>query len=132
MIRLSSSELEVDRIYQLERLNVRWNFPHYVDDNHIRVDVKYKQSGYLNSYDVRVGYRFSDGTVVAPLRSPNIAPSSVIHLNPNHTLCLFDPRDYPINKRFVLADEIIPWVLEWTFYYEMFLLTGVWRGSEAA
>lgn len=132
MIPLSNAEIQLDRFYQLERLNARWQFPVFLDDEHIRVDVRHTQKGFSNSYDIRVGYRFSDGMVVAPLLSPCIGSSPVIHLNPNRTLCLFDPQDYPINKRFILADEIIPWVLEWTFYYELFLLSGVWRGSEAA
>lgn len=33
------------------------------------------------------------------------------------------------NNRKLLAETIVPWAIEWLFYYEGWLATGVWHGG---
>ena len=42
-------------------------------------------------------------------------------------LCLNMPHEFNYSLRIV--DTIIPWTQEWLFYYEIWLITGQWRGG---
>lgn len=44
-------------------------------------------------------------------------------------LCLTRPSKYEWNRRIPLAESFIPWAAEWTEFYELWLLTGVWYGG---
>ncbi|MFD1786476.1 hypothetical protein ACFSC3_02710 [Sphingomonas floccifaciens] len=46
-------------------------------------------------------------------------------------LCLFHPRSRDWTDDMLLAESIVPWTAEWLFYYEMWLVTGLWGGDEA-
>lgn len=46
-------------------------------------------------------------------------------------LCLFHPQSRDWNDDMLVAESIIPWTAEWLFYYEMWLVTGIWGGDEA-
>src|SRR5208337_144391 len=47
-------------------------------------------------------------------------------------LCLYDPRDDDWRSANSIADTIIPWAAEWLFFFEAWLLTGVWSGGDAS
>lgn len=47
------------------------------------------------------------------------------------TLCLYDWREQPWQKHWHLHETIIPWTSEWLVFYEIWLLTGKWRGRSA-
>lgn len=42
-------------------------------------------------------------------------------------LCLHLPDEFDGSK--TITDTIIPWTIEWLFYYEMWLATGEWLGG---
>jgi hypothetical protein len=46
-------------------------------------------------------------------------------------LCLFDPRKDEWCTADAIADTVIPWAAEWLFWFEAWLLTGVWSGGGA-
>ncbi|MEW6159358.1 MAG: hypothetical protein AB1813_18180 [Verrucomicrobiota bacterium] len=80
----------------------------------------------------RVEIRYS------PWNSPNVrvinpaipfTPGA--HMYSNGTLCLYDWREQPWQKRWHLHETIIPWTAEWLVFYELWLLTGKWRGKSA-
>jgi hypothetical protein len=62
---------------------------------------------------------------------PEIKQESRLHIYRNGTLCLYDWRQQPWQKRWNLADTIIPWTAEWLLYYEIYKLTGKWSGRTA-
>ena len=43
------------------------------------------------------------------------------------SLCLFYGREWNSNKN--ISDTIIPWAIEWIYYYELWLITGNWLGG---
>jgi hypothetical protein len=47
------------------------------------------------------------------------------------SLCLYDPRTREWEGEMPIATKIIPWACEWLFYYEHWLIDGVWAGGGA-
>jgi len=46
-------------------------------------------------------------------------------------LCLYYPPDETMLLGHQVARQLLPWAYEWLYYYEMWLVTGVWSGPEA-
>lgn len=44
-------------------------------------------------------------------------------------LCLYDPREDEWAPDHFVAETIIPWTVEWLYWFEVWLLTGEWRGG---
>ena len=44
-------------------------------------------------------------------------------------LCLFMPRKREWTKNCSIADTIVPWTIEWLYYYEIWQITGEWKGG---
>lgn len=42
-------------------------------------------------------------------------------------LCLYRFQEFSSDK--LLSDTIIPWTIEWLYYYEIWLATGEWQGG---
>lgn len=63
---------------------------------------------------------------------PAIKREAKLHFYKDGTLCLYDWREEPWQKRWRLADTIIPWTAEWLVFYEIYQLTGIWSGPSAA
>ncbi|AEA42429.1 hypothetical protein [Fluviicola taffensis] len=44
-------------------------------------------------------------------------------------LCLYDRGVGEWKKTMFIADRVIPWIPEWLFYYELWLIDGNWHGG---
>lgn len=44
-------------------------------------------------------------------------------------LCLFYPKRKEWQRYMYIADTIVPWAIEWIYYYEMWRITGEWYGG---
>lgn len=53
------------------------------------------------------------------------------HVYPDGRLCLYDPRNGEWAPEMGIAKTIVPWTVQWLFYYEIWLITGEWCGDEA-
>lgn len=42
-------------------------------------------------------------------------------------ICLYRYQEFSSDK--LLSDTIIPWTIEWLYYYEIWLATGEWQGG---
>jgi hypothetical protein len=62
---------------------------------------------------------------------PRIGFTSGTHMYHNGTLCLYDWREHPWQRRWHLHETIIPWTAEWLVFYEIWVLTGKWLGKSA-
>ena len=62
---------------------------------------------------------------------PKIEPNSEIHMYRDETLCLYFPEDYEWDDISSIHDTVIPWTAEWLVFYELYLLTGKWKGRKA-
>lgn len=44
-------------------------------------------------------------------------------------LCLFKPANKEWVKHYSIATTIVPWAIEWLYYYEIWQITGEWQGG---
>ena len=46
-------------------------------------------------------------------------------------LCLYKPGNKEWMKHYSIAKTIVPWAIEWLYYYEIWQITGEWQGGGA-
>ena len=86
-------------------------------------------------YSVEVNYRlgerpvvFVSGSNLKRLNSPSFPHHFKIFSNENKVeICLYRHSDF--TKKDFLSATIIPWAIEWLYYYEIWLATGEWCGG---
>lgn len=44
-------------------------------------------------------------------------------------LCLYKPGLKEWKKNYFISRTIIPWAIEWLYYYEIWSITGIWQGG---
>ena len=87
------------------------------------------------SYSVEVNYRigehpivFVSGDNLKNLNSPSFPHHFEIFPAENKVeICLY--RYYEFTKKDFLSATIIPWTIEWLYFYEIWLSTGIWCGG---
>lgn len=52
------------------------------------------------------------------------------HIFPRNELCLYYQDEFIGTEHFI-ADTVIPWTSEWLYFYEHWMSTGAWLGTEA-
>jgi len=82
------------------------------------------------NYRVEIRYSPWDSPVVRVIE-PKIEFTPGVHMYQNDTLCLYAWREQPWQKNWHLHETVIPWTAEWLVFYEIWLLTGKWRGKSA-
>lgn len=69
-----------------------------------------------------------------------ISPELVLHegaklprhiYHSNGRLCLYFPKANEWDATMKIADYIIPWISEWIYFHENWVVTGTWEGGEA-
>lgn len=88
-------------------------------------------STYRIKVDYTVGFN-PEVFVVSPkrLKMP-VGAVSLPHVynSKKQQLCLFMPRFGEWKSHDFLAKKIVPWASEWLAFYELWLLTGEWKGE---
>lgn len=97
-----------------------------------------KPTALSRSYKLELSYARNSSPEVRVLE-PNIVALSGEQGLPPHLytfehpvrLCLYLPSAGDWTRDIVLATSVIPWSVEWLFYYEMWQVTGEWHGGGA-
>jgi len=80
------------------------------------------------TYVVRVIYEPNNIPKVKVLK-PELR-SDAPHVYKNGLLCLYYPNDASWNRSKLLGKTIFPWIAEYLYFYELWLASGEWLGSE--
>lgn len=82
------------------------------------------------NYKVKITYTLGSRPNVFIL-SPDISISKrkIPHTYPNNELCLFYPKYKEWTKYDYISDKIVPWITDWLYYYEIWLITDKWLGG---
>jgi hypothetical protein len=127
------SEKEKQSDLQIQEIDIQDCYPQSQIFRHqefLEIQLWIRDSIYLNNYEAKILYRPNFHPFVY-ISSPVIKPSSEIHIYPDGHLCLFDPADICYRHRFSIAREIIPLLVKWVHYYEIWLENGNhWIGPE--
>lgn len=83
-------------------------------------------------YLIRITYKLKQSTKVKLIYPPlqkNVNGERAPHLYPGGRLCIYHPRFNEWDGSKVIAYTIIPWTALWLYYYEVWLITGEWKGG---
>lgn len=89
---------------------------------------KLKPTEFSPEYTIRIEYnsRYPKVYVLEP-----IILDKAPHRYEDGSLCLYYPKDKSFDKTSLISKTIIPWTVEWLYFYEAWLEEGVWWGAEA-
>ena len=83
-------------------------------------------------YTVRIRYKLGRAPRVA-VSNPTLQPladgTPVPHVYQDLTLCLYYPKLGEWGPHLLLIKTIVPWAMEWLYYYEAWHATGEWLGG---
>lgn len=83
------------------------------------------------TYKVRVVYRLGQHPVVNVIDPPLKARDGgrLPHVYSGDNLCLYHPDYDEWSGGRVIAETIVPWISEWLYFYEVWLVTEEWLGG---
>ncbi len=84
------------------------------------------------TYSFVLKYKMGGNPVVritSPQLKKNSKGDAIPHLYPDGSLCLFRPAYDEFNESDFISDTIIPWASLWLYFYEIWHVTGQWRGG---
>src|SRR6185437_5841516 len=118
---------------QLARVRMTWpSLKAWRDGNTLVIAGDVQPTPLSDTYRVRVVY---GGTSVpkAFVESPPLRPrddgTPIPHMYPGPRPCLYLPGGGEWTNRKFVATTIIPWLMLWLAYYELWHATGVWQGG---
>jgi hypothetical protein len=113
---------------------MRLRFPHFRAKQTGVLDIEFTGTLQVRSdfplYKVLIHYR-GDVRPIVKILSPEIASNRPHWHSIVDEPCLYKAADYSWNKRKLIANDIVPWLAGWVYFYEMWLRTGNWFGPEA-
>lgn len=89
-----------------------------------------KPTAVSRHYTVGLRYQLGDAPevrVLSPELKLHTQAEALPHTYPGDILCLNYPWEWQPNM--IIAHTTLPWVCEWLYYYEIWLVTGVWTGG---
>jgi len=84
------------------------------------------------TYQFVLKYNLTNGPktkIVSPALLKNDKGEDPPHLYPSENLCLYHPFYREFSRTDFLSETIIPWTSLWLYFYEVWHLTGDWRGG---
>lgn len=88
-----------------------------------------------SAYTIKVTYSYKDGVKVYVV-TPKPLPLAIgkdrlphVYSHEEQRLCLYYPDGKEWHSSKYLVHTIFPWVSEWLFYYELWIVTGEWLGG---
>ncbi len=85
---------------------------------------------YIEPYQIEI-IQYPGRSPKVFIRSPKIEYNPKIHMYKEGNLCLYYPPDFNWKANTSVAAYTIPWVNEWIIYYELYKISGVWKGPDA-
>lgn len=101
-----------------------------ISGNTLTVSGEAQPTPLSDTYRIRVLYEFGQhptAFVDQPALRPRYDSSQIPHVYPGPRPCLFLPRDWTGDE--MIAATVIPWLLLWLTYYELWHATGEWQGG---
>lgn len=96
-----------------------------VREGKYKILLDYKHKGYVDSYLIEPEIRMED---YLEIHTYGMKYHSA-YKKAIPQLCLDRPFKNEWNTSIALIDSYIPWAAEWTEFYELWELTGVWHGG---
>ena len=94
-------------------------------------------SALSDTYRLKITYRLGQppkAYIVSPkplllAEGANRLPHTYNYSDRKQQLCLYLPRTGEWRPSMVIAQTIVHWAVQWMYYYEIWVTTGVWMGG---
>lgn len=83
----------------------------------------------FSKYKIKIEYSHKKGPKIF-IAEPTIE-NNAPHRFSDNSLCLFKNSNFTWKNGNSIATEIIPLIIMWIYFYEIWLITGIWEGKEA-
>lgn len=83
-----------------------------------------------SSYDVKIEFTAGYPPIVK-IVNLKVESKFEVHMYDCGSLCLYYPADMKWKDHTKISEYTIPWITEWIYYYEVWKLTGQWKGPES-
>lgn len=96
---------------------------------------KLKSSPIGDEYLVKVSYKKGEDPKIFVLDPPKLqlpeGKDRLEHVydHDKQRLCLFYPKAKEWNETKTIASTILPWTIDWLYHYEIWSITGSWKGG---
>lgn len=104
----------------------------YLNKNYLRARGKVQPTPRSIWYSYEIKYRFRENITIfikEPLIKTELNGKKAEHLYKDGSLCLFFPKAKEFDSKKLIVDYIVPWIALWLFFYEIWLVTGCWKGG---
>lgn len=120
---------------QLFRMRFTWpTFESTVQSGRLMVSGTVQPTSMSEIYRVRIEYSLGGAPkayVVSPRLRPHDNGEPIPHVYPGPRPCLYLPDNDEWTAAKPIATTIVPWLILWLFYYEVWHATGEWLGGGA-
>ncbi len=82
----------------------------------------------FSKYRVRIKLTPGNQPMVSMIRG--LEPGKPPHTYPNWNLCMYHPSEMIWSDSGSLGADILPLIYTWSYFYEVWKVTGVWYGRE--
>jgi len=117
---------------QRKAVKSRYRVRARVSENTLRFAIWLQPTDVSQRYQVAVRYRWNHHAVVRVLRPKLVGREdgqAIPHRYSDGSLCLYNPTRHEWSAGDSLAATIVPWASLWLYFYEAWLLTGIWQGG---
>lgn len=130
---------KIKRSISQQYLEIKWTFPEVkmkLKKNKLVINIILKPTEISKSYSIEIIY-FSSGVCETWLRNVpnNIIKKDIPHIyetdynNRKIKLCLYNPHKFDWSHEEWISKTIIPWCIEWLFFFELWTAIGIWCGG---
>lgn len=117
---------------QAAGLRGRWGFDCQLERKRLVATGVIRPHALAREYRVRIEYepgKYPRAWVDDPPLRPRTKGGSIKHTYPGPRPCLFHPPGREWTSAMQIADTILPWLMAWLFFYEVWHATGEWLGG---
>ncbi|MGX7329910.1 hypothetical protein [Enterococcus bulliens] len=105
-------------------------------NNRLIINILLKPTEISKKYSIEIIYNI-DGICESWLNNlpTDIIKKDIPHIykkdikNKKVNLCLYNPRKFEWKRENWISSTIIPWIIEWLFFFELWLATDKWYGG---
>lgn len=130
---------KIKRSISQQYLEIKSTFPEAkmkLKKSKLVTNIILKPTEISKSYSIEIIY-FSSGVCETWLRNVpnNIIKKDIPHIyetdfnNRKIKLCLYNPSKFDWSHEEWISKTIIPWCIEWLFFFELWIAIGIWCGG---
>lgn len=112
-----------------QKLDIQKKFPYFnikINNNKLTCTGVVISSLTKNEYEIRIEKLINKSPKVFIIK-PDIIKK---HVYSDGSLCFYSSKNFKWNNNLLISDYHIPWTSAWIYFYEAWIITGIWFADE--